>query len=465
MKKRKKRGILKTFGKKGSWFGTSKKTAAKEGSPKKEIEITESNNDLTRVLEQQNKILASLGKEKQRITIEQNKEKKSNLAGLIILLGILAAVYFLVFTDSGQIIGSKIFVGLEPGYNAVAMFLSNGLSLLRNPVESFGSWKNPSAVPVEKIEDAGIIINSFETTKDLYSKNNDVILIGDIGVKNLEEDTTVDFVCEMTFPSLKDEDVVVGNVMKQPEGIYSERLVIENLPAGKDQNFNVLCKFEKGEIANYIDRIFEEKKDEGGDYVSFTGTVSLKSIYPAKTRSRLRLYTIDKELSDKEIKDFRNSISKEGLLFNNRLKSQTDGGPMNGFLDIKANQPITEAGNYLIDVGLRNTKGWKGKLFKLSNVEFIRFPKGVKISEENCEDFVNEILKNDVIECYIEDKQNKQKDCGVDLNNIVFNCAVDIGDEGLNSGSTPEYEYIQADLEYDYAISRAETVNFRLPKN
>src|SRR3989344_4006516 len=370
MKKRKKRGILKTFGKKGSWFGTSKKTAAKEGSPKKEIEITESNNDLTRVLEQQNKILASLGKEKQRITIEQNKEKKSNLAGLIILLGILAAVYFLVFTDSGQIICSKIFVGLEPGYNAVAMLLSNGLSLLRNPVESYGTWKNPSAVPVEKRE-----------------------------------------------------------------------------------------------IANYIDRIFEEKKDEGGDYVSFTGTVSLKSIYPAKTRSRLRLYTIDKELSDKEIKDFRNSISKEGLLFNNRLKSQTDGGPMNGFLDIKANKPITEAGNYLIDVGLRNTKGWKGKLFKLSNVEFIRFPKGVKISEENCEDFVNEILKNDVIECYSEDKQNKQKDCGVDLNNIVFNCAVDIGDEGLNSGSTPEYEYIQADLEYDYAISRAETVNFRLPKN
>ena len=448
----------KNIGKKGGWFG-KEKTASNESISITEDKSTEKK--LADIIEKQSDLIEAIKKQKsQTINIKTGDKKKSSFWSYAIAAAIVFVVIWLLFVNSdwGNILMAKAGTSAVPVIDTISLFFKN----LWNTGRDFSSWKNPDAVPVDKKEDMGIMIKSFEATRELYSfpkLDQDITLIADVESKNLEKETDVEFRCAMTIlnsnPDIgsNKELLLSGNIKVQPGETWEDKSVIL-FPADKDKSYRVLCRFNKDDVGQIA---------MNPDTKSFSGIALIKAVYPAKTRSLLRIYTSENELDEKQLKEFRSGLSKEGLLFNNRVRAQTMDGAMEGFMDIKENQPITQTGSYLIDIGLKNTKGWKGKLFKLKTIEFTRFPAGVNIDYENCPDFENNMLNQASmkgINCDYEDDRKKECEKNADRDNIKYTCSININ--GLNS--EVGYSYIQADFEYDYVVQRSNTINFRVPE-
>ena len=413
-------------------------------------------------------------REEQKINVKVGGKKSSFLSVIAAILIVAGLSWFLFYTGPGQGIWGEIVGGSQTAFSGIANLFSSMWGMITNTDQSFGSWTNPNPVVINQPEEMGVVINSFETTKDVYwisdngqaAQNDYVIAVGEMKVKNLKDtNTIININCHMDIEGIKDKESskVEGEVsISGNDGGYSQTAKLNF--AGddgefRDKGYTVSCRIPKKEAEEKISG--SEIKDEKSIY----GTIKLNAIYNANTVSVLRIYTVEKELNDYEMGKFRSGLSKEGLLFNDKIRPQTRNGAMDGSIDLKSSQPISEQGTYFITVGLRNTKGWKGELSKLNSIKLIT-KSGIIINSGDCEDFANdgnlkEIMINNINneKCRSTNSEiDSECNSRVDINNLNFNCAVSIN--SLNEGLS--YDLLQANFDYEYAIIRNARANFQV---
>ncbi len=329
-------------------------------------------------------------------------------------------------------------------------------------------------IRVEEKEETGIFINSFATANNFYMLKDDreqfIDAIAEGEAKNIKEETVAKFSCAMDISLITNTLVSIpGEVSISPNKEYLKEAPMifhagEEEDVLKSQDFAVNCRIKKDEVKRQVDL------GKIGERTAFTGIIKLQAIYNAKTRSSVRVYTSARKLSENELSNFKTSLRSDQLwAFNNRLVSLTRGGAMDAFIDIKKIQPITQPGSYFFTLGLMNTKGWKGKLEQLNNIDISFSRSGMKIDYDRCNDFENNALKADIIDainnkkCRIEQKGKYEPECilqGVNVDNLPFTCAVEIEDLNPDLG----YSLLMADFDYDYAVTSTTTANFQVDK-
>ena len=396
------------------------------------------------------------------ITVNNKKEESTfwNIIKLVFLIALIGGIVFYFFVSpAGQVMWSK--------FSAGSGFFSS-LSSLFNPQETFGDWRNPMPVRIDEKEDTGIIIRNFADTRAVHpldGKESDYVnAVAEGEVVNLKEDLDVEFSCSMDISLVTNALVSIpGTVVISPGKEYGESAKKTFYSEKGDQDFIINCRI------NNVDVKKEIENGKIGDRTAFAGIIALKAVSDAQTRSSIRVYTSAKELSAKEKSNFEASLRADNLWHSSkRVISLTRGGTMDAFIDIKKIQPITELGSYFFTTGLMNTKGWKGKLEKLNDVELIP-SEGMSIDPEQCQDFENTKLKSELIDainnkkCRVESKGSYGAECilvGINVDNLPFSCKADIEELNPDLG----YSLLMADFDYSYAVTSTTTASFQTNK-
>ena len=233
---------------------------------------------------------------------KQKKERGSSILSIIVAIFlVLGIAWFFFFTDAGNVWWGKITGVLGPVGNGIGGFFGELANMILNPREAFGTWKNPSPVDIGEKEDEGVRIRNVETTRSSYvilpvksQSDNYITAIGEVDVKNLKEKTSVVFSCFLELEILDgSKKAIEGEVAvpsKQKQFSKKNAVAFDSKKRDEeisDESFVVQCRIPKQEID-----VEEIGKDD------FTGMIAIEAEYGAKTRATLRVYTIDREMSN-----------------------------------------------------------------------------------------------------------------------------------------------------------------------
>lgn len=441
VKKSKKRSSHGIFGKKGSLAvddGNAEREATRERVERIEPQVIEI-----------------------KTNINKGDKGSSLLSILVAILIVAGLIWFFFYTATGENITAG-FLDM-PVWDRAKVFVSYLYSTLQ-PGGGIGSWKNPDPVDIDEVEDKGVIIKNLVAGRLYYTLNNNIpdnefiTANAEVNVKNLEVASDIVFSCYLEF-SNKEKTKIIGSIKVSPGSEnYEESATLKKLEPKSNKNYAVSCRLPKNEVkADLI----------GKDLESFSGNLVVKAVYDTTTRSVLRVYTTSKELSETELSNFQAGLRKEGLLFNDRLKSQTRFGAMDGFLDLRISQPITQADSYPFSIGLKNTKGWKGELEDFKKVN-LKTDEGLAIAE-NCDDIENGDVKTEIKKtinnknCRTEEVDSSECAQKIDINNLLFNCELKI--EGLSEQEQPSYSLVTSDFDYSYAVVGKSNIVFKVVKD
>lgn len=390
-------------------------------------------------------------------------DKGSSLLSIFVAILIVAGlIWFFFYTATGENITAG-FLDM-PVWDRAKIFISSLYSTLQ-PGGGIGSWKNPDPVNIDEVEDKGVIIKNLIAGRPYYTLNNAmqdnefITANAEADIKNLEVESDIKFSCYLEFNG-KTKTKIAGEIKVSPGGEgYEEVSILKGLEPKSDKKYAVSCRLHKNEVkADSIEK----------DMESFSGNLVVKAVYDTTTRAVLRVYTTSKELSENELSNFQAGLRGGGLLFNDRLKSQTRFGAMDGFLDLKISQPITQVNSYPFSIGLKNTKGWKGELEEFKGIN-LKAGDGMAMSDENCDDLKNgdvkEELKNIINNKNCRAEEVDPIECAqkIDINNLLFNCELRI--DGISEQEQPSYSLVTVDFDYSYAVVSKANIVFKVVKD
>ncbi|MBI2672331.1 hypothetical protein HYX16_05335 [Candidatus Woesearchaeota archaeon] len=309
-----------------------------------------------------------------------------------------------------SVLGSRIGGPLSVVYNQVSNFVSDPVGT----IASFGEFKNPNVV--EETKPQGIEFRKLETRRAIHRSGKDPIeVIANVKIYSLQTPSQVEFSCFMDdalqdlaataagktaglglsaaspgasalFPLV--EEKVTGKLSSFTQGqieIFGqsdENKIIEVLPE-QDKSLNFLCKFDPITLSGITTkRTTSQKITLNADFKDFI------------TRSRLKIYTLDKDKLENLEKDNVNPFIyfkiSDPLLSSDRSvrPEQLIDSPGVLSLSLIDAQPLTEGPSYLLGANLFNDKlRWNGKLTKLKSLK-IFFPAGFTPNMDGCKEFI-----------------------------------------------------------------------------
>ena len=392
---------------------------------------------------------------------DKHKQKGIGLVGLLITIVVIGVILHFAFQTGyaqSQIENLKTFsdnIGLSEKFQS-------SLGFFRTSLEP-GSyqWINPAAKSIETVQSFGVNIREFGAIKPFYLTNEEVKLIGTVGVNNkiIEEVASRDF--ELNFMCSANNTEVKGEISG---GEQSTRTI----HPGEEIDFQVFCTF-------LIDtfKIDKSKKEK-------TEKIDMEASYDYNVRSSYDVYVVESESEKQDFFKKRDLLGKGNVRQDGTVISTYQGGPVEvniGFGRTGLKQPLT-SGKYGFFVGL--VKKWNGELEELKSLKLV-FPPEMSIDAENCIHFdANGMLKEEVLKDVNDQNCKSLKDVGQEFKReegfesisggfgcledylsstqYAFFCTIDIGQ------SQEELLKIGALTNYKYKVSKSANVKFFNPE-
>lgn len=293
---------------------------------------------------------------------------------LLILVLVLALGYWAVQTTA---VGASLKLSISTSISKGMASISERISGVKKQARGIGDWTNPTAVKTE--EPKGIEITEVYY-KTFFLPTEDISITGSGVVYALEDETNVDFSCNM--------DGRPGKI----DGSKVSKVVLPNT----EEPFGVLCNFEPDPNIKAADIKVSTQKQ-----------VKFSAIYiDYKTKAELRLWTLPKIEKDNLYEANINPFDRYRNIFESqrgeiRLKlddksrtttSSYHDGPMKVSMKVFEPQPLSEGEPYKLFVNIQNDKvRWGGELVRRQTGDngrvFIKFPSRV---ESNCGEIILE---------------------------------------------------------------------------
>ncbi|QQG39118.1 MAG: hypothetical protein HYS32_01525 [Candidatus Woesearchaeota archaeon] len=415
----------------------------------------------------------------------------------LIIVGALFA--FNLFTGGGAgLVKTEAQVGLEEtgAGRQAAGFFKNIRDIVINPelaVAQAGTFETQVRKDNEN-ENLGVFLEDivFNSAKKLYDEGRPITGKARLRSESLLEESNVKVTCRIkgvnTIPSifvsgLKATGAFTGFATLFDEGVknYQEIIIFK----GKPSINTVLCEFKEGLFIKDIPfEIFELKSDKDLATLIF----EVIAVYPFETRTFSRVYYMNNEalrevfLDPENTDPFEKFGIKDSLIQRDgTIKPEPTTGPIQFSIYITDPQPLTNEGEYFLEVGIIPSSGtkWKGDLKQVDSLE-IHIPNRINLQEENCDfqnlgsSYTDEEGKFTVYTLKAEQTARVNKVCeDARVENETTKIISDTCLDKLKKeppfvcrftleevdNIEPEFTYIRGKVNYVFQTSKADTIN------
>lgn len=423
---------------------------------------------------------------KQVIKVVKEKRRGINFIFLIFVILLIVLGFYWYQTGQLQEMANRGYVFVS---NKIAPGAQWSFFNIAETITDITKWRNPTAVPAKKEERIGIIISNLRgLPSDTFREDQKIAVVGDIEIKDLDKDTTLELSCELE--GYNDEKTLKSEIDKEKKKEVIVRIPRFRLESGENYLALDINKDFRGRIP--IQCIFPKNSIKLIDN-RISKTVTLNVLFDYNVRSTFKVYTWDFNLEDQyyaytveeerldPIKYF-NKDNDPLYRGNGVFASEFTGGPIQLALGSNSQQPFSIRGQYTIGVNLRNRRAsWGGEIKEIESLQLI-LPSGVHINKEFCEDFsINGILKGNVR------KEATKKECTYkpgeagslaeeiteavekclktyNIDDIEFFCEIKVETVENMEEEDLTPVYIKADANYKYEVKSSKSVAIRRAK-